>query len=134
MAADDQRIAKEANQLYWESDTSVALIAEMLSVSRRALYSMIEPQELTDKCASCGGVLTFSNRLRRAAGQAECSACGHHQTIAQQRQDVIEVPGNPVAGTQSEARDTIRRCQQRGCRGERVERAGLREICDLRRQ
>jgi hypothetical protein len=90
MPTDEQKLSTEANRLYWNTDTSVADIADKLSVSRRALYGVITPQELKERCASCGGTLTFTNRLRRASGQAECAACGRTQTIAELREETAD--------------------------------------------
>jgi hypothetical protein len=90
MPTDAQRLSTEANRLYWDTDSSVADIADGLSVSRRALYTLITPQELAERCSSCGGTLTFTNRLRRASGHAECAGCGRSQTIAALREETAD--------------------------------------------
>jgi hypothetical protein len=36
-------IAAEANRLYWETETSVADIAQQLELSRRSLYDSVDP-------------------------------------------------------------------------------------------
>jgi hypothetical protein len=67
--------AAEANRLYWESEDSVAEIADRLELSRRALYELIEPLPTGNSCDVCGGPLTFENRSARTAGDATCVIC-----------------------------------------------------------
>lgn len=71
----DQETRTEINRLYWESDASVADIADRVGVSRRALYDAIDPQP-AGACPDCGGTLGFRNRTAAEAGEAECAACG----------------------------------------------------------
>jgi len=71
-----------ANQLYWESDASVAEIAARFDLSRRALYDAIEPLPAEAACAVCGGGLVWENRLARRTGQSLCSSCGERQALA----------------------------------------------------
>jgi hypothetical protein len=71
----------EANRLYWESDISVADIAEQLDISRRALYGAVEPLPAGRVCALCGAGLVFENRSARTADQATCPACGGNGEI-----------------------------------------------------
>jgi hypothetical protein len=68
-------VATDANRLYWESEDSVAEIAERLELSRRALYDLIEPLPTGTTCDVCGGPLTFENRSARTAGDAVCAIC-----------------------------------------------------------
>lgn len=65
----------EANRLYWETDDSVASIANRLDVSRRALYAVVRPLSTGAPCESCGGELTFENRSARKLGVTVCPAC-----------------------------------------------------------
>ncbi|HEX2166273.1 MAG TPA: hypothetical protein VHG09_03445 [Longimicrobiales bacterium] len=68
-------IAAEANRLYWESDTSVAEIAQQLELSRRALYDSVDPLPTNASCEVCGTPLVFENRSARNAGVETCPAC-----------------------------------------------------------
>ena len=72
---DDSRSA-EANRLYWESDVSVAEIADQLELSRRALYDAVSPLPSDERCTDCGGVLAWPNRSARSTGTAICLSCG----------------------------------------------------------
>jgi hypothetical protein len=67
--------AAEANRLYWDTDDSVAEIAERLQISRRALYEAVEPLPTGNNCPTCDGPLSFENRSARTAGDAACPVC-----------------------------------------------------------
>ncbi|MEJ2184390.1 MAG: hypothetical protein P8Z36_00460 [Gemmatimonadota bacterium] len=73
---DEERLAREVNRLYWETDMSVADIADRLDISRRALYDAIEPAPAHVPCPECGATLGYRNRTSRERGEAECDACG----------------------------------------------------------
>ena len=73
----DQETREQLNRLYWESDASVADIADQLDISRRALYDGIEPQPAGVPCPECGAALGFRNRTSAESGEAECSECGN---------------------------------------------------------
>jgi hypothetical protein len=84
--------AGEANRLYWESEDSVAEIADRLDLSRRALYELIEPLPTGAACDVCGGPLSFENRSARTAGDATCVICA--ETGATDEDSVTnELPG-----------------------------------------
>lgn len=68
-------LSAEANRLYWESEDSVAEIADRLELSRRALYELVEPLPTGNECPVCGGPLAFENRSARTAGDATCPVC-----------------------------------------------------------
>jgi hypothetical protein len=68
-------IAAEANRLYWETETSVAEIAQQLELSRRALYDSVDPLPTSGSCEVCGTPLVFENRSARNAGVETCPAC-----------------------------------------------------------
>jgi hypothetical protein len=68
--------AKEANRLYWQTDRSVADIAETLGVSRRALYELISPESSGTTCSACGGNVVFSNRSAKTSNAGRCANCG----------------------------------------------------------
>lgn len=65
----------EANRLYWETDASVADIANRLDISRRALYDAVQPRPAGGACPECGGLLVFRNRTAEERGRAECLEC-----------------------------------------------------------
>jgi hypothetical protein len=71
----DTAAAVEANRLYWETEDSVAEIADRLDLSRRALYDAIEPVPTGLPCPTCGGPLSFENRSARTAGNPTCPVC-----------------------------------------------------------
>ena len=74
MARTDELTA-EANRLYWETDHSVAEIAQQLELSRRALYDAVEPLPSGSSCTTCGSPLVYENRSARNSGQEVCPAC-----------------------------------------------------------
>ena len=78
---EEQRIAAEVNRRYWESESSVSDIAEELGVSRRALYSALQPEPAGASCTDCGGELVFVNRSARTGGIAQCSVCAAEQAV-----------------------------------------------------
>jgi len=71
----------EVNRLYWETEKSVAEIANQMSVSRRALYELIEPLASGMQCSRCGAELYYSNRSAKAAGIARCLICGNEKEL-----------------------------------------------------
>lgn len=73
--------AMEANRLYWETDHSVADIAQQLDISRRALYNAVQPLSLDSTCDVCGGVLVYENRSARTSGQPACPACADADSV-----------------------------------------------------
>jgi hypothetical protein len=87
MAVNDRNAIDEANRLYWESDESVASIADRLGWSRRALYDVIEPLPLETACDVCGTPLVFPNRSARAAGTMACVACAAREAEAAKQDD-----------------------------------------------
>jgi hypothetical protein len=72
---DDERQNREANRLYWETQVSVAEIADRLIMSRRALYDAIQPRPAARECSECGGGLVYRNRTSFERRQAECLEC-----------------------------------------------------------
>jgi hypothetical protein len=81
-------IAAEANRLYWETETSVADIAQQLELSRRALYDTVDPLPTSSSCTVCGSPLVFENRSARNAGRETCPVCDSD--------DVAEAPPPPA--------------------------------------
>lgn len=80
MSAFESDVA-EANRLYWETEDSVASIANRLDVSRRALYDAVRPIPAGFTCLSCGGEVAYENRLARRQGVAACAECGASRSI-----------------------------------------------------
>lgn len=78
----DERLSAEVNRLYWESDASVAEIADRLGISRRALYQALKSLPAGVRCPECGADLVFANRSSRSAGAATCPACALEEDIA----------------------------------------------------
>ncbi len=70
------RLARKANQLYWESSRPAGQLAAELGVSRSKFYAIIEPLELENRCEVCKGNLVFGSRTDREAGRARCLECG----------------------------------------------------------
>jgi hypothetical protein len=98
MTADEQGTA-EANRLYWDTETSVAEIAEQLDLSRRALYGAVRPLPTGVSCARCGGELQYENRSARKSGQASCLACGSTEQVEEDiADDSVRPPLAVVAG------------------------------------
>jgi hypothetical protein len=75
MSEIDRSAVEKANRLYWESDASVADIAEQMGWSRRALYDAVEPLPTERPCSTCGTPLVYANRSARTAGTLTCVAC-----------------------------------------------------------
>jgi len=71
----------DANQLYWETDVSVADIAARFDLSRRALYDVVVPLDTGMPCDVCGAGLQFANRLSRRTRQATCPSCGAERNV-----------------------------------------------------
>jgi hypothetical protein len=75
MNVPDRQAVDEANRLYWETDASVAEIADRLGWSRRALYDAIRPLPADAACDVCGSTLVFVNRSARSAATTTCMTC-----------------------------------------------------------
>lgn len=88
---------KEANRLYWQTDRSVAEIAEKLTVSRRALYELITPQPSGMTCKSCGGDVVFTNRSAKAGNAGRCAQCGAEYDTTVAEDDDAEETLTPYA-------------------------------------
>jgi hypothetical protein len=103
LMSSDPEVTGEANRLYWETDTSVAGIAEQLHLSRRALYDVLRPGAAGVKCAVCGGNMVYENRSARSAGQPVCSVCGARPgsepelTASPEPEQVVVTAGDPGA-------------------------------------
>jgi predicted RNA-binding Zn-ribbon protein involved in translation (DUF1610 family) len=89
---------KQANHLYWQTERSVADIAETLGVSRRALYELIAPEHAGIKCENCGGDVVFVNRSAKASNLTRCPNCGSEAQITTDEQDIEEAIPPYAAG------------------------------------
>jgi hypothetical protein len=89
--------AKEANRLYWQTERSVAEIADKLTVSRRALYELITPQSSGMTCKSCGGDVVFTNRSAKAGNAGRCAKCGAEYDTTVDDDDDAEETLTPYA-------------------------------------
>jgi hypothetical protein len=90
----DQPYHVDANRLYWETNASVAEIADQLAISRRALYDAIEPRPAQAPCPECGVILVFRNRTAAERRRAECLECELEMALEE-----LTVGGAPGATT-----------------------------------
>ncbi|HUP90278.1 MAG TPA: hypothetical protein VM100_13045 [Longimicrobiales bacterium] len=70
-----------ANHLYWETEGSIAQIADKLGVSRRALYELVDPLPSGAECESCGAELYYSNRSAKVSATGRCLMCGNERVV-----------------------------------------------------
>jgi hypothetical protein len=82
MSAMNESLVAVANRLYWQSEASVAEIAEQLGLSRRGLYAILRPEPAGGRCPECGGELVYPTRSARAAGAPSCRDCGPVEAAA----------------------------------------------------
>ncbi len=95
--SDDQKLADQANELYWRSGQSVNQIADAMDLSKSGLYGLIQPLPAGRTCPECGEGLVFSNRTTKQKAMASCPACEY----------VDEAPGSS-----SEVRPAKRRARR----------------------
>ena len=81
--SDDQKLADQANELYWRSGQSVNQIAEAMDLSKSGLYALIRPLPAERACPECGEGLVFRNRTAERRAVASCLECEY----------VAETPG-----------------------------------------
>lgn len=72
---DDQKVADQANDLYWRSERSVNQIAEEMDFSKSGLYALIRPLPADRPCPECGEGLVFPNRTALTKAIASCLQC-----------------------------------------------------------
>ncbi len=114
----DRRTVEEANRLYWDSDVSVADIADRMGWSRRALYDAIEPLPTDAACAVCGTPLVFLNRSARSSATASCIACTAREEDANGGADGVTTEDAEMARAYAaEARDRRERIVAAGSAG-----------------
>ena len=73
--SDDQKLADQANELYWRSGQSVNQIAEAMDLSKSGLYALIRPLPAERACPECGEGLVFPNRTTQHKAIASCLEC-----------------------------------------------------------
>lgn len=95
----------EANRLYWQTESSVADIAEQLSVSRRALYELVTPEPAGITCSICGGDVVFANRSARTSGTGRCQSCGAESPVDEAPEPIPEETVPPYAAGWPRARE-----------------------------
>ena len=77
--SDDQKLADQANELYWQSGQSVNQIAEGMDLSKSGLYALISPLPAERACPECGEVLVFLNRTTEHKAVAACPECEYDE-------------------------------------------------------
>ena len=73
--SDDQKLADQANELYWRSQQSVNQIADAMDLSKSGLYALIRPLPAERMCPECGEGLVFPNRTTERNAIASCLEC-----------------------------------------------------------
>ena len=73
--SDDQKLADQANELYWRSQQSVNQIADAMDLSKSGLYALIRPLPAGRMCPECGEGLVFPNRTTERNAIASCLEC-----------------------------------------------------------
>ena len=73
--SDDQKLADQANDLYWRSGRSVNHIAEAMDLSKSGLYALVRPFPADSPCPECGAGLVFPNRTALDKVIASCLEC-----------------------------------------------------------
>jgi len=77
MEANEERALEErANEVYWNSDTSVNQIADEFDLSKGALYALIRPLPAGVPCPECSSEMAYPNRTARDKGTLTCLSCG----------------------------------------------------------
>lgn len=96
------RLAKKANQLYWQTSKAAGRLADELGISRSKFYALIEPLPLDLACQECGAPLAFSSRSDREASRGRCAACGattdvpDAETAAAAAPEPVHEPADPA--------------------------------------
>lgn len=117
MNVPDRQAIDEANRLYWDSDVSVADIADRLGWSRRALYDAIEPLPTDASCDQCGAPLVFLNRSARSSATTTCVSCTARADEEAEPAGDAEEDVEMVRAYAAEARDRRERIIAAGAAG-----------------
>ena len=91
--SDNQKLADQANELYWRSEQSVNQIAEAMDLSKSGLYALVRPLPAGRACPECGEGLVFPNRTTEHKAIASCPECEYVGEAPSARPD-----GEPAAG------------------------------------
>ena len=73
--SDVQKLADQANDLYWRSEQSVNQIAETMDLSKSGLYALVDPFPAELMCPDCGEEMVFTNRTTKHKAAASCLKC-----------------------------------------------------------
>lgn len=94
---ESDRIA-EVNRLYWDSDRSVNQIADDLSMSKGALYEVVEARTAGLPCPRCGEEMVYPNRTARDRGFLNCPSCGLEEEESEVHEGWQEAAGRTGGG------------------------------------
>ncbi len=97
-ALPEEALQERLNDIYWNSDTTIAEIVRTTGVTRNRLYLAVRPLEMDGSCGECAGALQFPNRRARLARLAVCSACGQESSpvaVMTQRSSSPAAGGSP---------------------------------------
>ncbi len=98
--SDAQKLADQANDLYWRSGQSVNQIAETMDLSKSGLYALVDPLPAGRPCPDCGKEMVFTNRTTKHKSIASCLNCeagaDPKSANGQPRTD-LELVGNEAA-------------------------------------
>ena len=73
--SDHQKLADQANDLYWRSGQSVNQIAKTMDLSKSGLYALVHAFPAERPCPDCGEELVFPNRTTKQKAIASCLHC-----------------------------------------------------------
>ena len=73
--SDHQKLADQANDLYWRSGQSVNQIAKTMDLSKSGLYALVHAFPTERLCPDCGEELVFPNRTTKQKAIASCLHC-----------------------------------------------------------
>jgi ribosomal protein S27AE len=93
--SDDQKLADQANELYWRSEQSVNQIAEAMDLSKSGLYALLRPLPAKRTCPECGEGLVFPNRTTEHKAIASCPECEYVGEAPSARPDGEPAEGEP---------------------------------------
>lgn len=77
--SDEGAVVRAANELYWESDSSVNQIAERLDISKGTLYGLIRPLPSEVLCPQCQEEMVYPNRTALEKGFLVCPGCAFEE-------------------------------------------------------
>ena len=102
--SDDQKLADQANELYWRSERSVNQIAEAMDLSKSGLYALISPLPAERACPECGEGLVFPNRTTKHKAVASCPECEYVEEATTPGSDLRPARRRAKRKTQHSAR------------------------------